>query len=137
MPTKTAGGVVLNKQGEVLIVSQNGDSWSLPKGHIDPGEEPLFAAMREIKEESGLEALEFIKELGTYKRYRIGPGGVGEDKTELKEIVIFLFATTETKLKPEDPQNPEAKWVAKEAVPSWLTHPKDREFFQSVLSMLN
>lgn len=131
--TKIAGGVVLNERGEVLVVSQNGDSWSLPKGHIDPGETPLQAAVREIKEESGIKELELIKELGAYERHRIGPGGVGEDQTELKEIIIFLFSTTETELKPEDPHNPEAKWLAKAEVISLLTHPKDREFFESIM----
>ena len=51
--TQSAGGVVLNKKGEVLVVSQRGTSWSLPKGHIDKGEDALGAAKREIYEESG------------------------------------------------------------------------------------
>ena len=41
----SAGGVVLNTQNEVLVVSQHGDSWSLPKGHIDQGEDALTAAL--------------------------------------------------------------------------------------------
>ena len=32
-----AGGIVLNKNRKILVVNQNHDSWSLPKGHIDPG----------------------------------------------------------------------------------------------------
>lgn len=70
--TKTAGGVVLNNLGEVLVVSQNGDSWSLPKGHIDEGEEPVESAKREIKEESGISSVNLVKELGSYERYKIG-----------------------------------------------------------------
>lgn len=60
--TKSAGGVVLNKNEEILVVNQNGNSWSLPKGHIDEGEEVLEAAVREIYEESGISKLKFIKE---------------------------------------------------------------------------
>ena len=134
--TQTAGGVVVNEKGEVLVVSQNGDSWSLPKGHLDPGESALEAAIREIREESGLTEMEFVKELGTYERYRIGEGGMGEDQTELKRITIYLFTTTEEDLKPEDPDNPEAMWVNREDVVSLLTHPKDREFFESVISSI-
>ena len=44
--TKSAGGVVLNINKDVLIVNQNYDSWSLPKGHIDPGETAFEAAKR-------------------------------------------------------------------------------------------
>lgn len=133
MTTITAGGVVLNAKGKVLVVSQRGDSWSLPKGHVDPGEEMLEAARREIKEESGISDLVLVKELGTYERYKIGKGGTGEDTSELKRITIYLFATTEETLKPEDPYNPEAKWVKKEEAAALLTHPKDREFFKSVM----
>ena len=70
--THSAGGVVTNQEGKVLVVSQHGTSWSLPKGHIDPGETALAAARREIYEESGIRDLEFVRELGTYERYRIG-----------------------------------------------------------------
>ena len=126
--TQSAGGVVLNKDGLVLVVSQRGNSWSLPKGHIDPGENFLQAAEREITEESGIDQLELIAELGNYTRYRIGQN-FKEDKSELKSIHMFLFRTKQSRLKPLDPNNPEARWVAKEAVADLLTHPKDQEFF--------
>lgn len=130
--TYTAGGVVLNTEGDVLVVSQRGDSWSLPKGHVDEGEETLEAVKREVKEESGISTLHLVKELGTYERYKIGKDGIGEDTSELKHITIFLFTTTEKELRPEDPHNPEARWVKKEEVANLLTHPKDREFFLSI-----
>ena len=79
--TFTAGGVVLNEKGEVLVVNQRGNSWSLPKGHIDPGEDDLTAAKREIAEESGITELDYIKPLGTYERFRIGKHG-GDDTSE-------------------------------------------------------
>jgi len=50
---KSAGGVVVNQKGEVLVVSQKGTSWSLPKGHIEKGEEVLVAAKREITKNLG------------------------------------------------------------------------------------
>lgn len=134
--TLAAGGVVLNSKGQVLVVSQRGDSWSLPKGHIDAGEDALAAARREIREEAGIGRLTFVKELGRYDRYRIGPGGVGEDKTELKTIILFLFKAEEEALKPADPDNPEARWVNRDEAARLLTHPKDREFFESIVPAL-
>ncbi len=127
--TKSAGGVVLNQKGMVLVVSQRGDSWSLPKGHIDDGESAETAAKREIYEESGIADVILVKELGTYERYKIGKGGRGEDRRELKTITMFLFRTEEDELKPIDPHNPEARWVPQEKVADVLTHPKDKEFF--------
>ncbi len=128
--TKCAGGVVLNKYGEVLVVNQNGDSWSLPKGHIDPGEDRLTTAKREIYEESGVSTLNLLQDLGSYKRYRIALDG-RDDLGELKTIYMFLFSTTQMDLNPIDPHNPEAKWVDISDVSKLLTHPKDKIFFDS------
>ena len=129
----TAGGVVVNKDGKILIVNQHSDSWSLPKGHVEPGENLLSAAKREISEESGIRNLTYIKQLPSYKRNRIARGGSLEDKSELKTLYWFLFRTDEEVLSPHDPDNPEAKWVDKTEVTSLLTHPKDKEFFQKIM----
>ena len=130
--TKSAGGVVVNKRGQILVVNQDGLTWSLPNGHIDKNENAEAAARREIYEESGISDLEFIKKLGSYKRYKIGKGGKGEEKSELKMITMFLFKTPQNLLKPVDVKNPEARWVNKEEVVKLLTHPKDKEFFLKI-----
>ncbi len=126
---------MLNKKGQVLVVNQRGRSWSLPKGHIEEGEEVLAAARREIHEESGLTDLTFVKALGSYERLRIGLDG-GENGSELKHLTFFLFKASEEQLKPIDPDNPEARWVEPDQVANLLTHPKDREFFNQVLQDL-
>lgn len=126
--TRSAGGVVLNSRGQVLVVSQHGTSWSLPKGRIEEGEDTLAAAKREIYEESGVTTLTLIRELGSYERFKIGRDG-GDDQSELKTIFMFLFETSETELSPVDVENPEARWVDGGEVAALLTHPKDREFF--------
>src|SRR6267154_524826 len=126
--TRSAGGVVTNDAGEVLVVSQRGTSWSLPKGHIDAGEDALAAARREIYEESGVRDLELIRELGSYERYKIGVNG-GDDRSERKVITMFLFRTREKLLKPVDRDHPEARWVERSKVALLLTHERDQEFF--------
>jgi ADP-ribose pyrophosphatase YjhB (NUDIX family) len=129
--TRSAGGVVTNDAGEVLVVSQRGTSWSLPKGHIDDGEDALTAAKREIYEESGIRDLELVRELGSYERYKIGVDGE-DDRSERKVITMFLFRTREKLLKPVDRDNPEARWVEKSKVALLLTHERDKGFFRSV-----
>src|ERR1700676_3905619 len=129
--TRSAGGVVTNNEGEVLVVSQRGRAWSLPQGHIDPGEDALAAAKREIYEESGIRDLELSRELGMYERDKIRRDG-GNDRSERKVITMFLFRTTQKTLKPVDPDNPEARWVEKSKVALLLTHDKDKEFFRRV-----
>lgn len=140
-PSKSAGGVVLNPKGEVLVVQQSGNqgwlSWSLPKGHVEPGEDLIEAAKREIYEESGVTKLNFIKTLGSYKRYTCGKDGL-DDRSEYKTIYLYLFVTDQIDLKPKDPFNPEARWVDKRKVAALLTHRKDKAFFlNSVLNKIN
>lgn len=133
--TESAGGVVINGAGQVLVVNQKGTSWSLPKGHVEAGEDALAAARREIHEEAGVTQLEYLGDFGIYTRHRIGADG-GEDRSELKTIRMFLFRTKQAALFPTDGDNPEARWVEREEVASFLTHPRDREFFHSVLERL-
>jgi len=133
--TQCAGGVVLNSRKLVLVVNSRGKSWSLPKGHIDPGEDPLTAAKREIYEESGVSQLELVRELGSYQRYKVSLDG-GDDLSEFKTIRIYLFTTEQENLKPVDSENPEARWVEKGKVAELLTHKKDKEFFKSVMKQI-
>jgi 8-oxo-dGTP pyrophosphatase MutT (NUDIX family) len=134
--TQSAGGVVLNPSGMILMVSQHGDSWSLPKGHVEPGETELEAAVREVYEETGVEQLRLIKRLGSYKRYRIGINGNADDTSELKEIIFFQFETEQLDLNPIDEHHPEAIWIDKTQVADLLTHKKDKEFFLSIIDLL-
>ena len=53
-----AGGVVFRKSGDrilyLVVSSSDGANWVLPKGHIDAGESPEAAALRELQEEAGV-----------------------------------------------------------------------------------
>ena len=125
----------MNQEGQVLVVSQRGRAWSLPKGRIDEGEDALTAAKREIYEESGvpIDSLTFVADLGSYQRFKMLPDG-GEDKSQSKTIFMFLFTTAHEKLSPLDPANPEARWVKPDDVWGMLTHYKDKEFFLNFLN---
>ena len=134
--TYSAGGVVLNKKGKVLVVNQKLIDWSLPKGHIEPGEDKLEAAKREICEETGINKLFFIRELGTYERPKMDSENK-DDKEEMKVMTFFLFTTPEIKLSPQDKDNPEARWVNVDYVEHLLTHPKDKAFFRKIKNKIS
>ncbi|MCK5289910.1 MAG: NUDIX domain-containing protein, partial [Candidatus Aenigmarchaeota archaeon] len=133
--THSAGGVIV-KDGRVIVVNQKGRSWSLPKGHIEDGEDADAAAIREIAEETGVTDLTLIGDLGSYSRYKIGKDPKEEDRTELKTMHMFLFSTEEENLKPTDPDNPEARWIKKDDVADMLTHLKDKEFYLSIIDRI-
>lgn len=129
---KIAGGIVWNPKLGIVVVNQNHNSWSLPKGHVERGEDLLPAAMREIREETGIpeHKLTPLGKLATYERDRIrrSPG----DAPQIREITLYLFTTDHEHLAPEDPMNPEARWIAVDNVSDLLTHPKDRAIFESL-----
>src|SRR4051795_10633002 len=56
---KAAGGVVWRRAGDTVAVAvvhrPRYDDWSFPKGKLDPGESWEAAALREVREEIGLE----------------------------------------------------------------------------------
>ncbi|MFA5020443.1 MAG: NUDIX domain-containing protein [Patescibacteria group bacterium] len=60
----TAGGVLYDprQQKVYLIYKKERDEWLLPKGHIEGGEGIEEAALREIKEETGYNGIELVKD---------------------------------------------------------------------------
>ena len=57
----SAGGVVYRRSDGgplVLLIRDSYENWGFPKGHIEQGEVPEVAAVREVREETGLVALE-------------------------------------------------------------------------------
>lgn len=85
----TAGGIVFrrNKDGEVeiLLIQDAKDRWTIPKGHIEEGENAQATAKREIGEEAGLKDVEMLGWLGKiHFRYR------RVDKLVLMTTQIYL-----------------------------------------------
>jgi 8-oxo-dGTP pyrophosphatase MutT (NUDIX family) len=72
----TSGGVVFRhskKTGgvEILLIQDAKNRWTIPKGHVEPGEDPGATAEREIREETGLQDIEALVWLGKVNfRYR-------------------------------------------------------------------
>ena len=57
----SAGGIVFRRDGErtlFLLIRDSYRNWGFPKGHLEQGEAPAAAALREVGEETGLQALE-------------------------------------------------------------------------------
>jgi len=65
----TSGGIVFrltpdSKDIEILLIQDSKNRWTIPKGHIEPGETAKQTAVREIGEESGLKNVDVLSWLG-------------------------------------------------------------------------
>jgi ADP-ribose pyrophosphatase YjhB (NUDIX family) len=68
----SAGGVVFRRAPDgvrVLLIRDPYRNWGFPKGHVEQGETPREAALREVREETGLHELRAVTELATIDWY--------------------------------------------------------------------
>lgn len=71
----TSGGIIFRKDEkaglQILLIKDAKNRWTIPKGHVEPGEEPKQTAEREINEETGLQEMKVYSWLGKVNfRYR-------------------------------------------------------------------
>lgn len=84
--TSAVGAVVTDPAGRVLLCQQNHGHrlWSLPGGKIRPGESPIHAAIRDVREETGIET-EIVDLVGLYQ---LTGDTCGED---LPDLLMHVF----------------------------------------------
>ncbi len=127
--TRIAGDVKL-----LLIKNSFDGRWSIPKGHLDPGETSEVAAIREVQEESGVHA-EIVELLGK-NRYHFR----FEDWLVKKRVDVYLLRTNpDTPLRPElfDPQEQlvaDARWFTPNDAVNAISYANLRELAKKAAS---
>ena len=92
----TSGGIVFRltrdqKDIEILLIQDSKGRWTIPKGHIEPGETAKMTARREIEEETGLKNVSILTWLGKiHFKYRRA------DKLVLMTTQIYLVQALDT-----------------------------------------
>lgn len=121
-----AGGVVV-KDGKFVSIVRNGIP-DLPKGHIEKGETPENAALREVEEETGIGKLQIVKELpSTWHCY------FEHEEWKLKRTYWYLMESEETiQPKPQTEEGiTEIKLIGNEEIEGFL-----KNTFRSISEIL-
>ncbi len=121
-----AGGVVV-KDGKFVSIVRKGIP-DLPKGHIEQGETPEVAALREVEEETGIGKLHIINELpSTWHCY------LEHDEWTLKRTYWYLMESEETiQPKPQTEEGiTEIKLIGNEGIEDFL-----KNTFRSISEIL-
>ncbi len=95
--------------------------WSLPKGHLEAGESPEQAAVREVEEETGILG-EIFGELGTIDYWFVAEG-----RRIHKTVHHFLLRATGGELSDADIEVTEVAWVPLPDISRRLAYPDERE----------
>jgi 8-oxo-dGTP pyrophosphatase MutT (NUDIX family) len=123
---QAAGGVVM-RDNQMLLLDRRGEV-RLPKGHIEPGESPREAALRETREEAGYADLGIVADLGTQTSHFINPHK--ECQVTREEIYFLMRLQSEAQATRDEHDDAQFRvmWVSLEDAPSRLTFETEREF---------
>jgi len=124
-----AGGIV-ERRGKLLLVqvtNLKGEvKWTFPKGHLEKGEKPLDAALREVEEETG---------------WRCEPSGKLPDvqywfnrngRPVHKRVSWYRMRPVKKTGKPDALEIMKTRWVTLESGPKYLSYPGDLKILKEV-----
>lgn len=108
----------------LLLRGRNHGEWGFPKGHLDPGETPWQAALRECAEESGIASV--VAEGRDWELHYTLPSG----KTK---IVHYFPAKTRAEQVVLSPEHTEFRWTDAPTTLAMLPHDNIRALFRAIL----
>ncbi|NPA12782.1 MAG: NUDIX hydrolase [Aquificae bacterium] len=129
----SAGGVVFrkNEEGKVeILLIRVKNRWSFPKGNIERGEPKDKAALREVKEETGVDAeiVEYLGEVDYW--YNV------ELTTIHKFVYYYLMRYKGGDVVPQKEEIDEAKFFPIDEVEKHLSYPTDKKIFKRAVEVL-
>ena len=132
-----AGGVVLLEKKILLVKNKKGDSsedglpwWGYPKGHLEEGEKPVDAAVREVFEETGFEVKAKKNKPIAESRYEIRRAGEKVQKT----VWFYEMEVIEPFKNEPDEEIEEIALVDFDSALDLLTHDEDKKILKYVFN---
>ncbi len=134
----SSGGVAFRADDsgfEIAIISVNPSRrWQLPKGLVDASETPEFAALREVREEAGIET-ELLSKIETIEYWYLGDSR-GERVRFHKLVHFFLLKYVAGNVENHDSEVVEARWAKAEDALKMMTFKSEREIVKKAIKMI-
>jgi bis(5'-nucleosidyl)-tetraphosphatase len=120
---KSCGALVFRRfhgNTELLLIKHaNGGHWSFPKGHVESGETEVETAVREIKEETGIDVIidTSFREVISYS----------PKKDTQKDVIYFIARAQNYDYTPQEEEIAQIKWVEINRAHTILTYDNDKQ----------
>ena len=121
---KSCGCIVLDKR-TVLLIKHNSGHWDFPKGHVEGEESEVETAIREVKEETGLD-------VHVQKKHRYATRYMPKSDVE-KEVVFFLAKKKKGIELPQMEEVEKVEWVTWEEAFEKITFDSSKELLRQAI----
>ncbi len=129
---KSCGAIVYRKfhgNTEILLIKHvNSGHWSFPKGHVEFGETEVETALREVKEETGIDIIidPTFREIVSFSPKK------GTQKT----VVYFIGKARHTDYTPQEEEIAEIRWVEIGRACSVLSYENDKSIVNKAKTVI-
>ena len=126
---KSCGCIIIKNKKVLLVYEKNRNFWGFPKGHMEDGENEIETALREVKEEVGLDV-----EIDKDRRYTLNY--VIRDEID-KTTVLYIAKAKNEEIVMQENEIENIRWCSFEEALNTLTFDNWKEMFKKVIDDLN
>ncbi len=136
----SAGGVVYRKTPDnkiqvLLVAVKGGEVWTIPKGLINKGESKEETAIREVREEGGVEG-EIVDFIDSVQYWYVWPDETGEKVKRHKTVYYYLLRYKGGDPSQHDFEVDDARWFDIDEAIKIVKYPSDRKILKKAAEMI-
>ena len=119
-------GCIIVKDNKVLLIRHNKGHWGFPKGHMEDGETEVQTAIREVKEETGLD-VKIDEDKRLVEEYIT-------DKGRYKQVVYYEAVIVSGSITIQEEELSDARWFDFEEAKENITYKETKDTFKKFLA---